>query len=166
MSTQKSNQVGRIEADNAGGFGANNPRDAFGRIHPFLGEFNTTDDIDATLAEDDELLLQFIPAGTTLYLGRASFEAMGVGATLDLGLKAVDGSGYLDKDLTVADDPNFFTQSGAVDVSAAGSQDFVTEPGVFAYQTEKELYLTAELSGAIWAADKDLAAAVFGVDRT
>jgi hypothetical protein len=165
MARQTSNQISRVEADNAISTQFLNPKEKFGRPHPFAGTFNTTDDLDAggVLAQDDVLDIALIPQGTTLFLGEVSFEAMGAGATLDLGLRAADDSGFLDADGTVADDEDFF--AAAIDVSAAGYQTFQSQLG-FYYTTEKPLYLTGTLAGAVWAANSDLIASILGVDRT
>lgn len=162
MARQTSNQVARVEADNAVSTQFLNPEEKFGRPHPFSGVFNTTDDAVA-LALDDLVDMASIRPGVTLFIGGASWEAMGAGATLDLGLRAKDGSGFLDAAGTVADDDTFF--ASAIDVSAAGYQDFQSQAGFF-YTTEKELYLTAKTAGAVWAADSDLKVSIFGVDRT
>jgi len=165
MAIQKSRQVNLVELDNAVQTSFINPEDSLGRLHVFRGDFNTTDDESGTLAQDDELRITIIPTGTTLYTGAASFEDMGASATLDLGLAGVDGSGFIDKDNLVADDPDFFTPT-PIDVAAAGNADFLKDVVTVLFKTEKPLYITGTLSGAIWAADKDLKVHVFGVDRT
>lgn len=165
MARQTSNQVSRVEADNAVSTQFLNPEEKFGRPHPFVGTFNTTDDVDPAtpLAQDDVVDLALIPEGTSLLLGEVSFEAMGAGATLDLGLRAQDGSGFLDVAGTVADDEDFL--ASAIDVSAAGYQTFQSQAG-FYYVTEKPLYLTGTTAGAVWATNSDLKASILGVDRT
>jgi hypothetical protein len=84
-------------------------------------------------------------------------------STLDLGLRAQDGSGFLDVAGTVADDDDFF--ASAISVASAGYQTFQSQLG-FYYKTEKPVYLTAKLSGDVWAAGEDLKVSILGVDRT
>jgi hypothetical protein len=167
MATQRSKQLNLTEADNAVQTAFINPRDAFGRLHPFTGEFNTTDDASPAILLNDVIRLHRIPAGTTLFRGDVTFEAMGAGAELDLGLEAVDGSGFLDKDGLIADDPNFFTQAGTINVSAAGTAKYVnTDVNTHLYVTEKELVVTGSILNAVWDPDKDLKVVTEAVDRT
>lgn len=137
------------------------PNEMHGRKRICWFEFNTTDDLNGTdaLAEADVLILAKIPAGARILGGYCTFEAMGTDQQADLGLQAVDGTGYLDVAGTVADDPDFFT-TAPIAVAAAGESDFgVLQEDNFGYVTEKEVYLTATLIDATssdpWAADKD-----------
>lgn len=120
-------------------------------------DFNTTDDLKtgASIAQDDVVEVVRVPQGAIIYGIDYAFEAMGAGATLDIGIKGADLSGEYDQQAT-ADDPDFFTATPD-DVAAAGTGEAgraLTEGWL--YKTEKEVLITLTLSGAIWAADKDL----------
>lgn len=115
--------------------------------------FNTTDDLTdgASLVQGDNVSLVEIKADDIPTKIVLNWEAMGAGATLDLGVRGSDGSGFTDKAGTVADDDDFYLV--AEDVSAAG--ELVIDITTLA-SFDKDVELVANLDGAIWAADKDL----------
>lgn len=131
-----------------------------GRVRQKYWNFNTTDDLDgATLADGDNIKLVKLLKGTRIMLGKVWFEAMGANMTADIGLEGADGSGYIDADDSVADDPNFFT-TAAIDVSGAGEADFAAlQEDNIGYELTKDCYLTVNTVDSVgsnpWAADKD-----------
>lgn len=171
MSTQYSEQLNSVNASGTYRTGYSNPAHSHGRVRIGAWDFNTTDDIDAALAEGDVIRLVKIPPHATIFGGKALFEAMGTDQIAKLGLIAVDGSGYLDKAETVADNDKFFTESetnDGIDVSSAGASDFgLTLTDGYRYKTEKECWLVATLddtsSADPWAADKDFNGHLFYV---
>jgi hypothetical protein len=104
------------------------------------------DAVAAVVAQNDDVRLCQLPAGARLISGYAKFGAFGAAVTLDVGLRALDGSGYLDKALTVADDPDALATN--LDVAAAGKVDLFEETPYLYYETEKELEVYALFEGA------------------
>ena len=164
MSTHKSQQLNQIAVP---GYGNLKPNELGGRMRIAWFEFNTTDDLAAStaLAEFDTLLMTKLPAGARLLAGYMMWEAMGTAMVCDVGLKAVDNSGYLDLAGTVADDKDKLT-AAQLDVAAAGQSAFNhLAADAYGYVTEKELYLTLTpedtggeggVDADPWAADKDI----------
>lgn len=162
MSTQYSAQRKQVDYDQ--GHKLLKPNELHGRVRVQYFEFNTTDDIVTALAEDDVIILGKLPKGARILRGFAAFEAMGTDMIAKIGLKAVDGSGYLSEDNTTqADDAKFFTDSQSDDgipVAAAGTDTFAdTLADHYGYELEKECYLIATLGDTggtdPWAANKN-----------
>lgn len=138
------------------------PNEMHGRVRSVYFFWNTTSGLTAgtTLAEDDLVILAKIPAGSRLLPGDVAWEAMGTSMTMDLGLMAVDGSGFIDLAGTVADDPDKLTDA-AIDVAAAGQSRINHNDGdALGFVLEKECYLTLSTTNSsgstAWAADKDV----------
>lgn len=95
-----------------------------------------------------------IPEGARI-VGGGLYQTT-LGNTLDLGLVAKDGSGYLDVAGTVADDTDMFLDG--IDTSGDSGDTFGVienaDPNAY-YVTEKECYLVAVAAGA-WTATKTL----------
>ena len=154
MSTQNSEQLVKATAPERT---ALSPNETGGRVRQAYWSFNTTDDINAALAENDIIRLVKIPAGARILQGNIQFEAMGTDQTVQMGIQGADGSGTYN-DAGTADSVTFFEAS--IDISSAGESVFAQDAtGNRFYVTEKEVYLTAKLvdtsSSDPWDADKD-----------
>lgn len=123
--------------------------------------FNTTDDLDGdTLVEGDTVPLTTLYPGEVLLGVYFASEDMGTDQTVDIGLRAVDGSGVIDGSGT--SDLIDYLIDGNTTVAAGGE---VGPTAVWAdiddgpLKIEKEVYLTATMddtsSSDPWAADKD-----------
>jgi hypothetical protein len=126
------------------------PNELHGRVRMARFSFNTG----AGSTEGENIALVRLPKGARVLRAYLTFEAMGAGATLDVGLMAVDGTGEIDDDAT-SDSETFFATD--LDVSAAGAltDDEVLETN-YGYELQKECYVVGTVDGANWAADKDL----------
>lgn len=102
----------------------------------------------AVVAQNDMIRLCQIPAGARLLGGKVKNGAFGASCTLDIGLAALDGSGYIDTALTVADDPDAIATLVAIATASAPAFDIIEEPAYFGYETQKELDLTCTFKGA------------------
>lgn len=123
------------------------PNELHGRVR--IAYFQFQADRDATgavVAQNDTLRACHIPVGARLIGGKYKCGAFGASVTVDFGLRAADGSGYLDTADTVADDPDAIATN--LDVSAAAVGDLFEEPAYLGYVTEKELILDAIFEGA------------------
>ncbi len=104
----------------------------------------------ATESANDLVHLAKIPIGARMWGGVIASPDLGTTFTIDIGLAGADGSGYIDADNSVADDPNFFTTAALDPGAGAGAFDFgklaVDNPG---YETEKatDLYLKIVTTG-------------------
>jgi len=173
MSTQQSEQVTKINLESTGQAQWLDPNDLGARQRVAKFNFNTTDDINAALAEGDVVWLVKIPKGAMLYGIQGYHEAMGTDQIAKLGIAGADGSGTYDSAGT-ADDIDFFTNdltNDGIDVAAVG--EFIA--GIkqlegFGYLTTKEVYITMTLfdvtSSDAFAADKDFDGVVYYTDNT
>ena len=118
-----------------------------GRVRIAYFQFKGTRDAAAlVLAENDVVRLCQLPAGARLIGGTIKFGAFGASVVLDLGLRALDDSGFIDADGSVADDPDAIATN--VDVSAAGTASLFEETAYLFYETEKEIELYCTFQGA------------------
>jgi len=138
------------------------PNELGGRLRVAWWEFNTTDDPTSTMVEDDEVILAVIPKGARILGIEWACEAGGANQVVDVGIRGNDGTGYYDEAGTLADDDNFFTIDGAVDIHAAGDPGLAanTLTNNYGYVTDKEVQITMKFfddtgSTAV-AADKDV----------
>jgi hypothetical protein len=124
------------------------PNELHGRQR--IAYFQFQADRDATgavVAQNDDVRLCQIPAGARLTGGKIKHGAFGSSVTLDIGLRGLDGSGYITTSLSgTADDPDAVATN--LDVAAAGVKDLFEEPAYLFYETEKELELYALFEGA------------------
>lgn len=133
-----------------------------GRIRCQWWEFNTTDDPTTTMVENDEVILCVLPKGARVLNIDWACEAGGANQVVDVGIRGNDGSGYYDADDSLADDDDFFTVDGPIDIHAAGdpggAADTLTNN--FGYLTTKEVQVTMKFSDdtstVAVAADKDI----------
>ena len=135
----------------------------FGRVR--MSTFTHTNDGALTIADTIDLVK--LPRGVKVVGGAFDFGAMGTSATLDLGLKGTDGSGYMNAAETAADDPDYFTAS-TIDVSAAGQDTFaeLAQGDQNALATiDKDCTLYATTAGAGWADTKVLKGIIFYVQN-
>ena len=103
----------------------------------------------ADLVVADTLALCLLPKNARVIRGALDFEAMGTGATIDLGLVGADASGEIEDG--VADDPDMLLDG--VVVAAAGQDTFaVLENGDASalYLTQKDVLLLATAGVADW----------------
>jgi len=144
MARHNSKQVAQWEAV---GQGPLKPNELHGRKRIAYFQFQgNRDGISLVVAQNDDVRLCQIPAGARITGGKIKFGAFGASTTLDIGLRGLDNSGYIDNALTVADDPDALATN--LDVSAAGVADMFEESAYFCYETEKELEVYALFEGA------------------
>ena len=160
----ESEQVTKINKESSGEAHWLDPNDLGARIRIAQFSFNSTDDLKAgeSLADPTSIDLVKLPSGARLLGIEGNFEDFGASVQLDIGLRGANSSGY-DKAGT-ADDPDFLDQN--IDVSSAGTLNAAKNKTAFGYITSKEVYVTAELNGAVPAADKDLDGVVYYTDNT
>jgi len=135
-----SEQVEKIRSLN---FTMLRPYDIYGRKRISYG--NVPDG--TVFAADDVIGILKIKKDCRILPGILFFGAMGASITADVGVVAQDGTGFIDKAGTIADDPDYFTDA-PIDVSAAGSAAFADTIGenvgvIF----EKDVILTVALTG-------------------
>lgn len=107
-------------------------------------------------ADDNHVFACKIPEGARILGGSFKTDGCGAGAQVDIGVAAVDGSGYIDTAETVSDDDDFF--GAAVDIAAAGADAFAsTIAQNYGYKTEKELWLVLTVENAAWGAAAEIA---------
>lgn len=104
---------------------------------------------DASLAQNDTVDFVELKAGMRFLGGYIVNQDFGASETFDLGLVAVDGSGFISADgSTTADDPDFFTGT-ALDINSTAKKEFgVTIANNFDYELEKDCYLRGTFLGA------------------
>lgn len=144
MATHKSLQLLKVASPDHDPLDANEHR---GKVR--VSHFQFQADRDATgaaAAQNDDVELCRIPAHARLLDGFVKHAAFGTSVVLDVGLKALNGDGYLDEADTVADDPDAIATD--VNIAAAGSFSLFEETAYRMYVTEKELVLTCKFEGA------------------
>lgn len=127
-----------------------------GRVRTSTFAFNTG----AGLTVNAKVALAVLPKGAKILSVRYGNEAMGTGATMDLGTHTREG---------VALSATLLAATAAV--ATAGTNvvypPFSTDAGVdIAPLPEQETVLTAVVKGANWAADRDLKGYVLWVENT
>jgi len=132
---------------------------AFSRVRSDWFEVNSTDEMNGTsTAAGDTVELARLPAGARVLGVFIINEDWGTDVDLDIGLKASDGSGIIDKAGTV-DDPDFFTSAVFdLDTTVRATPTNMVDQNV-GYVTKKavSVYATVVDGGSISvAADKDL----------
>lgn len=144
MARHDSKQIKQWEAQ---GHAPLKTNELHGRVRMAYFQFQADRDATAlVVAQNDDVRLCQIPAGARLLGGEFKHGAFGASVTLDIGLRALDNSGYLNNALTVADDPDALATE--LDVAAAGFKNvFELTPYLF-YETEKELEVYALFEGA------------------
>lgn len=144
MARHDSKQIKQWEAE---GHAPLKTNELHGRVRMAYFQFLASRDaVGAVVAQNDDVRLCQLPAGARLLGGQFKHGAFGATVTLDIGLRALDGSGYLDKALTVADDPDALATN--LDIAAAGFKDVFEETTYLFYETEKELEVYALFEGA------------------
>lgn len=144
MATHDSKQIKQWEAE---GHAPLKPNELHGRKRIAFGQFQADRDAAAAvIAQNDSVRFVTIPKGARLVGGLVKHGAFGSSVTLDIGLKAADGSGYLDAAGTVADDPDAIATN--LDIAAAGTKTVFEETPYLFYETEKELEVTFLFEGA------------------
>lgn len=144
MAVHDSKQVQQWEAQ---GHAPLQPNELHGRVRIAYFQFQADRDIAAAaIAQNDSVRLCQLPAGARLIDGWYKFGAFGGSVTLDLGLFAADGSGYLDVAGTVADDPDAIATN--VSIATAGAAALFEELAYRGYETEKEVELRGLFEGA------------------
>jgi len=135
---QDSEQVAKIRSAD---YTQLRPYDLYGRKRVCYGN------VTADLAEDDVVGLIKIPRDCRVLPSLLAHTAFGTGVTAEIGVAAQDGSGFIDKAGTIADDDDFFATG--VDVSAAGNELFAdTVAGNLGYIFEKDVIITITLESA------------------
>lgn len=159
MARHDSKQIKQWEAQ---GHSPLKTNELHGRVRIAYFQFRADRDAAAlVVAQNDDVRLCQLPAGARLIGGEFKHGAFGASVTLDIGLRALDGSGYLDKLNTVADDPDALATN--LDIAAAGFKDVFEETPYILYETEKELEVYALFEGANPADNIELAGYVFYV---
>ena len=124
------------------------PNELHGRVRIAFGQFQADRDATgAVIAQNDTVRFVTIPKGARLVGGFLKHGAFGASVTLDIGLKAADGSGYLDAAGTVADDPDALATNVLLGAAPGTKSVFAETPYLF-YETEKELEVTLLFEGA------------------
>ena len=121
-------------------FGYLSPEDTSARARLIRADYVTT----GSEAAADKIYLAKIAPGQLIAPINLLGDALGTNVEIDLGLEATDGSGYLDKAKSVADDDDLFTTT-AKDLSSSTALTPCAETiadGAF-YTLEKECYLIA-----------------------
>lgn len=115
-----------------------------------------TYDTDTDRTQNHHVGLAVLPKGARVIGGFVAFGAMGAGATMGIGLAGNDDSGYIDADNSVSDVATHFLN--ALDVSAAGVTETLARTVAlnYGYELEKECKLVMKMTGAQWAADKQV----------
>lgn len=144
MATHKSYQLNKVESQDHDPLKPSHHR---GKMRVSLWNFQADRDVSGgAAAQNDDVELCRIPKHAVLLGGWFKHGAFGAGTVLDVGLKALDGSGYLDAALSVADDPDALATD--LDIAAAGSKTLFELTAYNFYETEKELVLTCKFEGA------------------
>jgi len=122
-------------------FGYLSPEDTGARARLIKGDYVTV----GTEAAADKIYLAKLAPGQLLTPIDLLGDALGTNVEFDLGLEATDGSGYLDKAKTVADDDDLFTQTANKDLSSSTAiipcAETIADNAY--YELEKECYLIA-----------------------
>jgi len=144
MATHKSKQHQQWSAQ---GHAPLKPNEHYGRVRFSFFQFHAIRDAEgAVVAQNDDVELLTIPAGARLIAGEVKSGSFGASVTLDIGLKGYDGTGFLDVNGLVPDDPDAIATN--VDISSAVDFSLFEENAFWLYETEKELILTALFEGA------------------
>lgn len=99
---------------------------------------------DGAQAADQVLGFTKLPVGARYLGGKVYSDGAVATADLDVGLIAADGSGFIDKAGTVADDIDLL--GDAIDIATAGVYDLLdTEPAALGYLLEKECWVAGKL---------------------
>jgi hypothetical protein len=123
------------------------PNELHGRQRIAFFQFQADRDADGlVIAQNDDVRLCQLPAGARIIGGSIKHGAFGASTTLDIGLRGLDGSGYINAAGTVADDPDALATN--LDVATAGVKDLLEEPAYYGYVTEKEVEIYALFEGA------------------
>jgi hypothetical protein len=154
MARHDSKQIKQWEAQ---GHSPLKTNELHGRVRMAFFQFMASrDSVTATIAQNDDVRLCQIPAGARIIGGEFKHGAFGSSVVLDIGLRALDGSGYLDKLLTVADDPAALATDYDIAAIATATKQLLEDMPYFGYETEKELEVYATFQGANPADDKEI----------
>jgi len=161
----ESEQVTKINKESTGQQSWLKPNELGGRLRVAKFNFNSTDDLKAgeSLADPTDILLTVLPKGAQLVGIEGYNGAFGAGVVADFGISGRDGSGTYDCAGT-ADDTDFL--EAGVSVAAAGTYVAGKDTPGFLYNTEKEVYITLQLRGAVPAAGIDIDGVIYYVDNT
>jgi len=148
--TYKSEQVTEQEAV---AFTPSDTNELAGRERIAYGEYDTP--ASTGVVDGLSIAAARLPAGARVIGIDIFTEAMGTGAQVDMGIAGLDGSGFYDKDDTLADDDDLF--AAAVAVATAGRKQGLAQLAGVQLVTDKEVYITATAENANWDAEKTIA---------
>lgn len=104
-------------------------------------------------ADDNHVFAALLPEGARILGGEFICDGAGTGAQVDIGLAGFDGSGYIDKALTVEDDDDLL--GAAIDIAAAGRDTFAgTIAQNYGYVLDKPCWLVLTVENAGWTEEK------------
>ena len=144
----QSSQLAQVDAV---GHALLKPNEMHGRVRFCFFQFATG----AGVTDGQNIEMCVLPEGARVIEIFLTFGAMGGTAAVDIGIFGRDGTGFTDKDLSVADDDDFF--AAALVISSAGEAvvaDTVAQNYAFETLKEVSLVFTAETDN--WAGSQNI----------
>lgn len=146
MARHDSQQIKQWEAMGHAPLKAN---ELHGRVRIAVFAFLASRDAGAgVVAQNDDVRLCQLPSGARILSGELTHGAFGAGTVLDIGLRALDNSGFINKLNTVADISDCLATDLDVSAAATTTKRAFEDMPFFLYETEKEVEVYATFQGA------------------